>query len=396
MAAANIKSTSDQESMFRCQEIKIRDKVIQTPIKAIDYHKIDLSVEMNNNLACINELYHGISKTRLSNHICGADHSLSSFLNTYGDKYRNTSKEPQFCFLKYIGDSFPESAETEYLTDQAYANSDITPIPMVSDFLSKITSESLDNKLDNKLYNIPNFSKFEDGKKYILDAIKTIEQLNNKPIMGYVPDYRPYFKEFVKLYFDNDINTFYFDAHLSSPMTIKSSLRAFMRELNVCGILENSFIHVINVGYGRVLKNSIITPAKDILGYGLGIDSLGERHMRRPMPREVYYKLAQNPDKRPKLFNKRSYGYYKTKDKNVIKTFYPDDTKIDIKKFLISERPNKKIENTFNVEQLALESSKLQKEIKDSKSVLNYLNDKSDIQASDMKILKNAKVKNRK
>ena len=237
---------------------------------------------------------------------------------------------------------------------------------------------------------------FESVQKFITEAIETIEQLNNKPIMGYIPDYRYYFEELVKLYTDKGINTFYFDAHLSNPITLQGSLRALMRELNKVGSLEKSFVHMLNPGYGRGIKDSSIIPAKDILGFGLGIDSLGERHMRRIFNRQVLENMRKNPDNRSRLFNKNSYGYLKTSDKDEIKNFYPNDSGIDIENFLTTTKPDAKIQNAFNVEQLSLEGIELRDKVKASETVLNYLNEKSDVREDDIKILKRAKIKDKK
>ncbi len=393
MAEAKIKSSPDQELQYRSQEVKANGKTLQTPIKAIDPSKIHSSVSLSKNVECVNELYAGLSKEKLSNHLTSSDNSLIYSLNGLQRKFRNPIKEMQFCFLEYKDESIPKLKEIEYLTDQAYVYSDITPIPMLSKFVERITNITI--KGQRKIY-APNDTKFEHVKGYLNDAIEIIEQLNNKPIMGYVPDYRYYFDELVKLYVDRGINTFYFNAHLSNPITLQGSLRAFMRELNKQEILEKSFIHMINPGVGRGIKDSSIIPAKDILGYGLGIDSLGDRHMRPVLHMSVIENMKKNPDNRSRLFNKNSYGYLKTSAKNELESFYPNDSGVDLAEFLILGKPDSKIQNAFNVEQLALESIRLQNKIKDKKSVLGYIDKKSDVRKDDLKILKRAKIKDEK
>ncbi|MCY4491949.1 MAG: hypothetical protein OXC46_10910, partial [Thaumarchaeota archaeon] len=282
--------------------------------------------------------------------------------------------------------------EIEYMTDLAYIYSDITPLPMLSDFIDKIT----DTVKTNKNIHTPNDSKFHKVEKYLKDSIETINQLNNKPIMGYVPNYRYYFDKLIKIYADNGINTFYFDAHLSNPITLQHSLRAFMRELNKQELLEKSFIHLINPGIGRGIKNSAVIPAKDILGFGFGIDSLGDKHMRPIFNKTMIEKMRKNPDNRSRLFSKKSYGYVKTLEKSEIEEFYPNDSGIDVSEFLISGKPDSKIQNAFNVEQLALESRNLYNYINQSRSILDYINKKQDIKKDDIKILKRAKIKQKK
>ena len=393
MAEAKIRSTPDEELQYRSQEVKANNKTVVTPIKSIDTSKIHPTVSISKQVNCINELYSGLSKEKISNHMTGSDHNLIYHLNRIQKKFRNPAEELQFCFLEYKDESLPTQKEIEYMTDQAYVYSDITPLPMLSNFVDRITNVTV--KANRKIH-APNDSKFHKVERYLKDSIETIGQLNNKPIMGYVPDFRYYFDKLIKIYADSGINTFYFDAHLSNPITLQGSLRAFMRELNKQGILEKSFIHLINPGIGRGIKDSSFIPAKDILGFGFGIDSLGDKHMRRVFNRAVLENMKKNPDNRSRLFSKKSYGYIKTSEKSEIKGFYPNDSGIDVSEFLISGKPDSKIQNAFNVEQLALESSNLRSYITQSRSILDYIDKKPNVRKDDVKILKRAKIKQRK
>lgn len=393
MPGTQIKSTPDEELQYRSQEVKANNKTVVTPIKSIDASKIHPTVSISKQVNCINELYSGLSKEKIFNHMTGSDHNLIYQLNSIQKKFRNPAEELQFCFLEYKDESLPTQKEIEYITDLAYVYSDITPLPMLSNFVKRITNVTV--KSNKKTYE-PNDSKFHKVEKYLKDSIETIGQLNNKPIMGYVPDFRYYFDKLIKIYADSGINTFYFDAHLSNPITLHSPLRAFMRELNKQGILEKSFIHLINPGIGRGIKDSSFIPAKDILGFGFGIDSLGDKHMRRILSRKVLENMKKNPDNRSRLFSKKSYGYIKTSEKSEIERFYPNDSGIDVSKFLTSGKPDSKIQNAFNVEQLALESSNLRNYMNQSRSILNYIDKKSNIRKDDLKILKRAKIRQKK
>lgn len=392
MPEARIRSSPDQELQYRNQEVRANGKTISTPIKSIDLSKVHPDVSLSGSVKFVNELYAGLSKEKLSYCITGSDHSLTYSLNQKQKRFRDTSNEMCLCFLEYKDDSIPTAKEVEYMTDQAYVYSDITPIPMLSDFVKRVT-----NTVDgNQKGSTPNPTKLERTMAYIQNAIETIEQLNNKPIMGYVPDYRHCFNDLVSTYADHGINTFYFDAHRSNPITLQAALRAFMRELNKQELLEQSFIHLINPNVGRAIKNNPVIPAKDILGYGLGIDSLGENHMRLVLPPQVIENMKKNPDNRSRLFNKESYGYIKTSAKSELEKFYPADSGIGMGHFLASGKPDLKIQNAFNVEQLALESSRLQAKIRDAESVLHYVGRKSNVKEDDLKILKRAKIKERR
>lgn len=389
MTEAKIRSVLDEELQYRSQEIKANNKTVITPVKAIDLSNIHQTANINKNVEYINELYAGLSKEKISKHMTGSDMSLVYKLNQATARFQNPTIDMQFCFLEFKYMEQPTHKEIEYATDQAYVYSDITPLPMLSNFRERMANVTTSG---NQKKYFPNDGKFARFKKYLVDCIETIEQLNNKPIMGYVPDYRYYFDKLVKIYADKGINTFYYDAHLSNPITLNGALRAFMRELNKQGILEKSFVHMINPGPGRGIKDSAMVPAKDILGFGLGIDSLGDRHMRPKFAPKVLENMKKNPDNRYRLFIKSSYGYLKTSEKKEIETHYPNDSRIDISEFLRPGKPDRSIQNAFNVEQLALESEHLKKRLVQSRPILQYINKKSDINKNDVKILRRSKV----
>jgi len=391
---AKITSIIDEELPYRSQIVKANNKKIVTPIKSIDPKHIDPSIQLSKSVTGLNEMYSGVTSKKISDHSLGIDKSLIYLLNSAQDQLRDPKSEMQICFIEFKEETFPNQKEIEFITDLAYVYSDITPIPMLSNFQQRVTIENITE--DGKKQFLPSDSKFEKFLKYLGDSIATIQQLNNKPIMGYIPDFRYYFKELVKFYVDNGINTFYYDTHLSSPMTLQLPIRTLLRELNNQESLEHSFIHLLNAGYGRASKDSSIIPAKDILGFGLGIDGIGERHKRRVFTKELAEYMKKNPDNRSRLFDKKSYGYLKTSEKNEIEKFYPNDSGVDIANFLTGSKPHDHIQNSFNVEQLAIESMKLRDRLNQSQSMLGYVSKKSQVKEDDLKILKRAKIKLKK
>lgn len=366
MAEAVISTTPDPDTMHRSQEIRANGKSARTPVKAVDYDKVLSSLDLGDGAGYVHELYHSMSKGRLADHINDVKRDANYALNSYTRRFKDHSAI-QMCFLKYNGDGFPKSTEIEYLTDLSYVNSDITPIPMISDFLEKITDTN------NKKQKIPNGRKFAAGKRYITEAIEIINQHNHKPIMGYIPDYRPYIHDLVKLYRKLGISSFYFDAHRANPITVRTTLRALTRALAQNNILDKSFIHMVNASYGRGEEGGMI-PARNVLGFGLGIDSLGESHMPMRLPLDIIAKMAKST-RVSKLFLKDHYAYYRFQGRDGVR-LYPRDSGIDVAEFMVQERAGSKTENTFNVEQLALESGRLGSAIRGSEPMVEYLKDK--------------------
>ena len=389
MTEARIHSKPDDDLQYRHQTVKANGKTLVTPAKSIDPAKAHPGVQINPEAKFVNEVYGEVSQINMDNALAGG-HSLEYRLQSKKSQFRNLDDRINMCFLEVKTDSIPNQREIEFVTDQAYVHSDITPLPMLSNFVYRITDEKEPKKRHAR---IPNDSKFRRVMQYLRDSIEAIEQLNKKPIMGYVPDYRWYYEDLVKIYHDYGINTFYFDAHLSSPITLNTSLRAFMRELNKNGMLDNSLIHMINPGQGRAARNSETVRAGDVMGFGLGVDILGERHMRRLLSPKVIEDMKHNPDNRYRLFDKSSYGYLRTCDIEKIRMFYPSDSWINMVQVIDNgDQPDPKIQNTFNMEQLALESAALQRRLARSEGMLEYVEGKSNVDEAVMKTLKRAKV----
>ena len=389
MQRARIRSTPAEDLQYRRQEVTVGSKTVVTPAKSIGPKKMSPLVEISEKAAYINELYRRLSDASLGKCISGADRAPVYDLNRAQSMLKESDERVQMCFLEMKTRTIPTKKEIEYATDLAYGYSDITPLPMLSNFVGRVTDMKQDGK---KTVRVPNPSKFERVKKYLADTIDTIMQLNTKPIMGHVPDYRLYFDEIAKLYVDRGINTFYFDAHLSNPITLHEALRAFRRELSKHDALEGSFIHMINPGAGRAPKDSPVAPARDVLGFGLGIDSLGERHMQMYMIPSIAEGLRQNPDNRHKLFGKDIYGYLRTSDSARIRSFYPDDSAIAVSEFLGRTAPDRGVQNAFNSEQLALEGARLSGKLGRYEAMLPYIEKKEGVRDEDVKILKRAKV----
>lgn len=389
MVRASIRSTPDEDLQYRRQEVKANGKTMITPIKSINPANTHQPAS-GGGVKYIHEGYAGLTEEKLKACATGGDKDFTYRINRIVRQFQNPNNSMYFLILEIKSQSLPSPKEIEFVADLAYACSDMTPLPMLSNFVHRIT-----NHVSNSKSRSPSENKFKLVKQYITDTIETIDQLNHKPTMGYIPDYKYYFDELIKLYVKHDINVFYFDAHLSNPLTLQTSLRALTRTLARHEILEDSFIHMINPGIGRAPKGSSAIPAKDVLGFGFGIDGLGEVHMRRRFNYAMREAMAENPDNRHKLFDKEKYKYLKISKESEIRKFYPKDSSIDMSEFL---RPasDKSAQKAFNAEQLALEGKRLQYNLAHSSPLVRYLKGKAGVTEGDMRALKSSKVRHGK
>ena len=151
---------------------------------------------------------------------------------------------------------------------------------------------------------------------------------------------------------------------------------------------------LLNLNYGRGARVADVVPAKDVLAFALGINSIGEKHKRPNATKEYWDNLKISPENRFRLFDKSNYGYRKVTSIREISTFYPLDSELQINVFRNSHIDKSKIQNSFNMEQLALEAISLRQIIrkKTEPSIMNYLTEKPNVMMEDVKIIK--KIKN--
>lgn len=278
------------------------------------------------------------------------------------------------CFLKFSTkriNPFPDKKEIEQLTDIAYCNSDITPIPII------------DVKLDDS-----NFSKYTD---YIQKCYNVIEELNTKPIMGMIPRTTPVQqRKLIDFYLEKQVTAFCFDYNGRTPDQLMC--RVVLRYLNSKKKLDKTLIYGINSKPGRMFKNSNVIPSKDFLAYGYGVDILGENHIGIKLPKQTMKnsKLPKNKKQinKKRIFMKLNYWYYKTDTKDQVADVYPNDTRVKLDDILGEKQ--RKLEKLFNMEQQSLEANKIKKRLESldrNETILTYIEKKIHVK-SEMKHLR--------
>lgn len=360
-------SDDNQKSLFRSQRIKLNGKEAVTPIRVIDPSKLRTDVSLNNSALGFNEIYKSIESTRLAILQKNTEEHDKFARDLANLSKRGQSTDLNICLMKFDAkkpDPFPTSKEIELLTDIAHSYSDMTPIPI------------LDAKIDA--------TNFKNFMNYVDTCYHTIEELNQKPIMGALPNLpREIYPKLLDYYLDKGINAFYFDFNGQTPDHLK--LRPILRHLKTKKTLDNTLIYGVNAKPGRTLKNTNIIPSKDFIAYGFGVDILGGSHIGMKMPKAFFEKMKKAVDaqqlNKKRVFIKSDYGYYKTNAKEDLEQVYPNDTRISLDK--IMDDTQKTWQNLFNMEQQAVEASKIRKrlgELKSKETILDYIKEKTQIQ----------------
>ena len=370
----------DDDSLYVTKDFRINGKKLTTPIKSLNLSKTNSKLLFNDKTKGINELYKRFSlnkdskKNSIYNVLSIPDKldKLNYELNSLTRK-TNTDKEINILFIEYDDTKYPEKKPLEFILDTAYEYSDITPLPIIPKLAQRINSES----------------EFEKYKTFLEESVEIIETLNHKPIMGIVPPALLFIPDIVDFYAKKEIDGFVFDFDGKTPLSMRQTIRSFMRSLKEHDLLENSFIHSINANQGRFNKDANVVGAKDILAFGLGFDSMGEKHKPLKGPKEFFEKLQNRDENKLRLFNKEDYGYYKLSP-NEIQEIYPDDSIIKMGSFANENLDVRILQKSFNLEQIGLESIRL-REIIDDQRALEYLSNKPCVKKEDYK--KIAKMK---
>lgn len=228
--------------------------------------------------------------------------------------------------------------------------------------------------------NSSNFSRYLN---YLQLCYDTIEELNNKPIMGMLPNMpRELYPKLLEFYIKNRISSFCFDFNGQTPDHLK--LRPVMRYLNTKELLSKTLIYGVNAKPGRVLKNTNVIPSKDFIAYGFGLDILGESHIGAKGSKVFFEKMkvaiGKQQENKKRIFIKSDYGYYKTNVKEEVFGLYPSDTKIKLDDILHDSQQT--WQKLFNMEQQSIETGRIRKRLESldrNETILTYIKKKTQI-----------------
>jgi len=370
--------TFAEDSLYKTQKVKIGSKSVITPAKAIDIRKNITGINLNPSIKGINEVYR-IFKSASINiaQTTSRELEINNEINRLFRKY-SSDEQVNICFVEFEEKKLPTDDEIEYLTNLAYVHSDITPLPLVPRVAKAVTTDN-----------------FDEYNNFVKKAIETIEVLNNKPIMGIIPMPIPsiFIPFLLDTYISNGVTALCLDFQGSTVGSSLTKIRALIKTMKKQKLLEESFIYSLNLGAGKLPKSKEVVPAKDILSFGYGFDTLGGQHVRKRLPPEVRAKILSVKnifETSLRLFNKNDYGYYRATKKEIIEEIYPPDSGIPLG---LLERPKalRNVDKLFNQEQQGLESVKLRTIIKEENTLLDYLGKKEFVGTNDIKILHNIK-----
>ena len=293
MTSADIEQVSNDNgrSHFRSQRVKISGRGLATPAKALEPTRLFGTSGFDTSPFQFVEGFRTLDPEGLAECMKSANALEEANAKLRQQCAKGPPGAARLAFVNYrLGSplQWPKKAEVELLTDLAYANSDIVPIPIPDSPIA--------------LSQIPRF------RTYIGDAFTAIERLNNKPVMGLLPTKMPRegIRSLLKWYGERGVNCFCVDFAGMMPDHLK--VRSFTAQLAELEMLTGSLLYGINARAGKFVKAANAIPARDFFVYGLGLDVLGGSHKASMVPPAARGKRRRASHR---VFSAATYGYHK-------------------------------------------------------------------------------------
>jgi hypothetical protein len=372
-------SVSDDTDL-RTLEFSIGNKKVTTPTRALNTNTFFRDTKIPSALASLNELYFMFDEDSLRN--INEQAAASQAKNKAAHKSNvQSDNKPTLCLLQFknkdLHPRYPTPDEIDILANTAYSFSDITPIPSIPKIARALESENLDAFL-----------------AYIEACYNAIMVRNKKPVMGYIPVTVPLFtRKIVDFYLDHGINTYYIDFDGTLISTHSTALNALKVQLNKRGYEENNFLHYVNVSYGKSINDQDVLSARDLLGFGQGLDSLGGIHMGPKRNPQFYEWLKAHKDIKQntnRLLNREDYGYYKVVSLgDKISGMIPKDAPIQQSDIISApESRQTRAVKIVNLHQQCVESTVLRTMVNENpENTLGYFRSKQNVLENDVKLL---------
>jgi hypothetical protein len=372
-------SVSDDTDL-RTLEFSIGDKKVTTPTRALNTNTFFQDTKIPTTLASLNELYFTFDETSLKN--INEKPAASKAKNKAAHKSNVQSDyKPTLCLLQFknkdIAPRYPTTDEIDILTNTAYSFSDITPIPSIPK-----VARALD---------VENFDEFI---AYLEACYTAIMVRNKKPIIGYIPATVSLFtKRIIDFYVDHGINAYYIDFDGTLITTHATALNALKVQLKKRGYEENNFLHYVNVSYGKSINDQEVLSARDLLGFGHGLDSLGGVHMGPKRNPEFYEWLKSHKDLKRntnRILNREDYGYYRVDLLgDQITNMIPKDAPVQQSDIISApESRQTRAVKIVNLHQQCVESTVLRTMVNENPDkTLEYFGSKSNVLETDLRRL---------
>jgi len=372
--------SESEDTDLRTLEFSIGSQKVATPTRSLNTNTFFKDTRIPPSLSCLNEIYHRFDAESLKK--IDEVTAVSKKKNKEAEKSKTQAgNKPTLCILEFknkeAGSRYPTPQEIEVLINTTYSFSDITPIPSVPRIARELSIE--------------NFPVFLD---YLNSCYEKIMVRNKKPILGYIPATAPQIaRRIIDFYIDHGINAYYFDLDAELISTHKTQLTAMKNQLAKRGYEEKNFLHYVNISYGKSINDQKVLSARDLVGFGYGMDSMGGVHASAKRPPEFYEWLKTLKDVKRntnRLLNREDYGYYRvdTLGERIAGMIPKDAPVLQSDVTSSSESRQTRAVKIVNLHQQCIESTVLRTMVSETPDkTMKYFRSKANVLEADLKNL---------
>ena len=351
-------SDDNARSYFRSQRIAFAGKSATTPARSLEIRRCAAKPGYDTSGYAFQEAYREVDAAVIA--ACGKVperlRAVSAGMRQQtvtGDA--NPIRSSFIQFRPTERSRWPDAVQTEFACDLAHSYSDLVPIPSVAGTV--------------------NLSDVAPLLSYVRSAIRSIERLNTKPLMGWVPVGMPRdaIPKLVESYWATGVRAIYVD--FGGRIPDQFQLRPIQTALTGQKPRDESLVYGLNARPGRFIRNSMEIPSKDFLAHGLGLDVLGGTHLRSFGPQGTMGTVvAARASNRRRLFLRSTYGYHQVRSLKQAAELFPRRSPIGLEELLAA--PDSGLERLFNMDQHLTESRELQTRMANlsrNESILGYV-----------------------
>lgn len=362
---SGVKQTAeDADFTHRTLEVKYRGGTLDTPARAYDARLVSRNTNVTPEKGVLFEYYTRSGSSTVNDRITDknkeTDHSykLQSALHATGGS-------PLILLQEYTETSYPPDKQLQYLIRIAHSYSDFVLPPLIS----RITDE-LDAGRSTDRYI-----------EFVKHCLDVIEKFNKKPVMGVIPLKLPFIRieDLVDVYASRGVRALCLDFAASKPETPRPSVEQVLFALADREVLDETYLHAINVSPGRPRSSTTVALCHNILSFGYGVDSYGDLHRTR-MKIEDEADIKPTP---PRLFSRKDYGDYLAKNASIVSKLRTAKTKVPIER----QWGDKEIAKLFNAEQQGQEASTLHGIVRENRGIGAHLGGKKLVGQHDVRAM---------
>ncbi|MEE6210568.1 hypothetical protein U3A55_10420 [Salarchaeum sp. III] len=323
---SNLEITTDtlsEDILLPKRTVRIGDKAISTPAKAIPVRKTREHEQVHGATRGVSELYCEVDAQKLKKERRGAT-AIRDHLRRGANKTRDG--ELTATFVSYTDTMTLPVIDAAFLVEVQRQFSDVLTVPMMPQ-LARSVDEAKD---EDEATQDASYQSYKKSVLRFLDQAE--ERAPNMPVMGMLPRLGwDFTRDLLDVYAAHDIRAYAlnFDRREITAASQVSVVSPLMNNIAGRGIEEHVLFYAINLSPGQREAAIGARPASDFASVGMGFDIIGGTHEAPRMPAEVFEQDEEEDEEITfRLFDKEDYVRREAPIDRLPEVF-PDDSALD-------------------------------------------------------------------